>query len=85
LVPRNQYAQQVAWRDQSRAEDATIEVVPTLASLDARRRLLLARSTRDGRLIEHVIVRTDRRALLRLPGTLDSRAVDAYQAWLASL
>jgi hypothetical protein len=81
----NQYTVKVSWRDTRAAGEATIELFPTLASLEARKRLTESRNLRNGQLAEYIIERTARRALLRLPRTLTAEQLHEYEDWLSRL
>jgi hypothetical protein len=81
----NQYTVKVSWRDTRAAGEATIELFPTLASLEARKRLTESRNNRNGQLAEYIVERTARRALLRLPRTLSLEQVHEYEDWLSKL
>jgi len=81
----NQYNHKVSWRDTRADGDASIEVFPTLASLEARKRLADARNSREGNLSEYLYARTGRRALMRLPRALAPEHAREYEDWFERL
>jgi hypothetical protein len=81
----NQYNHKVSWRDTRVGGEATVELFPTLASLEARKRLAEARNSREGNLAEYIYERTGRRALMRLPRTLAAEQAQEYAEWFERL
>jgi hypothetical protein len=81
----NQYNHKVSWRDTRGGADATVELFPTLASLEARKRLIESRNSRDGNFVEYIYERTGRRALMRLPRTLSLEQAREYEEWFDRL
>jgi hypothetical protein len=79
-----QYSDKVAWRD-ARGDEATLELFPNLASLQARKVLIDSRNMRDGIQLQYIYDRPSRHALLRLSRALTSDQARAYEDWFNKL
>lgn len=82
-----QYIAKVNWDDQrlSTPDDATIEVFPDAASLDARQKYTQAISDTGGAFAQYIERNDGRHVLLRLPHELTPDQAATYEAWLAAL
>jgi hypothetical protein len=81
----NQYVVKVTWNDARGGPISSLEILPTLANFQARRTLLRSTNIRNGIATYHVLDRSDRRALLRVPASLSAEEARQYEQWLASL
>jgi hypothetical protein len=80
-----QYSDKLSWRDTRAGDDATLELFPNLASLQARKLLMESRNTRDGTALQYIFDRPGRLALLRISRALTAEQARAYEDWFAQL
>lgn len=81
----NQYVGRVSWRDARVGDDATIELFPNLSSLQARKIRVESTNTRNGLTAQYIYVRSDERALLRIPTALTPEQAGEYEDWFGAL